>query len=379
MIFFLLSATLALSFLLGWLIIPHIVRLAMRLHLYDQPDARKVHKKPIPRIGGVSFLPIATVTLAMVLVPYLRLDPLHAGLWSNMQAGHLLAYLCGALLIYVIGLYDDLYTASYRIKFVVQIVAASLLCVSGLWVANFSNVFYIREVPYWLGMPFTVFFVVYVTNAMNLIDGIDGLSSGLSIITLVIMAGLNVVAGDQIWAFMSIAFAGVLCAFFVYNVFSWRNKIFMGDAGSLSLGYTLAFLVLHFWQRDPVWNPLFHNVGLVALSPLVIPLLDVVRVFFVRLLHRRNPFLPDKNHIHHLLLDAGFSARNTLVLILAFSLVIIVINCLVADFISQTIMLINDIFLYSILVLTALYLKKDKLNKAYDDYYYDDNAPGKEQ
>lgn len=346
MIFPIILATLGISFLLGILIIPRIVNLAMRLHLYDNPDARKVHKKPIPRIGGVTFLPIAIISLAFVLVPYLRLDTNQTELWAGMQIQHLLAYLSGALLIYIVGLYDDVYTASYRVKFIVQIIAGSLLCISGLWVANFSNVCFVNEVPFWIGMPFTVFFVVYVTNAMNLIDGIDGLSSGLSIIALSIIAALNLIAGDLIWAFMSTAFIGILCAFFYFNVFSWKYKIFMGDAGSLSLGYTLAFLVLHFWQRNPVWNPVFHNVGLVALSPLVIPLLDVVRVSLFRILRKNNPFLPDKTHIHHLLLDAGFSSKNTLFLILTFSGIIIVANSLIADFISQTLMIITDIILY---------------------------------
>ncbi len=360
MVYPILLAILILAVLLGLLIIPRIVNLAMRLHLYDQPNARKIHSRPIPRIGGTVFLPIATISLALILVPYLRLDSNHAELWAGMQAQHLLAYLSGALLIYIIGLYDDLFSASYRIKFFVQIIAGSLLCISGLWVANFSNVCFINEVPFWIGMPFTVFFVVYVTNAMNLIDGIDGLSSGLSIISLLILTILNLIAGDLIWAFMSIAFCGVLCSFFYFNVFSWKYKIFMGDAGSLSLGYTLAFLVLHFWQREPVWNPYFHNVGLVALSPLTIPLLDVIRVSLFRILNKKNPFLPDKTHIHHLLMEAGFSAKNTMFLILCFSIIIIFANTIIADFISQTLMIVIDFVLYIFLCFSVHYLIQQK-------------------
>lgn len=360
MVLFIILVLFIISFILGIVIIPRIVSLAVHLHLYDQPNARKVHQKPIPRIGGTVFLPIAIVSLALVLVSYLRLYSNHAELWADMQAQHLLAYLSGALLIYIIGLYDDLFSASYRIKFFVQIVAGLLLCISGLWVANFSNVCFVNEVPFWIGMPFTIFFVVYVTNAMNLIDGIDGLSSGLSIITLIILTALNLIAGDLIWAFMSVSFCGILCAFFYFNVFSWKYKIFMGDAGSLSLGYTLAFLVLHFWQRDPVWNPYFHNVGLVALSPLTIPLLDVIRVSLFRILNKKNPFLPDKTHIHHLLMEAGFSAKDTLFLLLCFSAVIIVANYLIADFISQTLMIFTDIVLYICLCLFVHYLIRQK-------------------
>jgi len=358
MIVLILLAILFISFALGILIIPRIVLLANHFHLYDQPNARKIHAKPIPRIGGTAFLPVAVIATAIVLVPYLRIVTNHADLWSDMQIQHLLAYLCGSLIIYIVGLYDDLYCLSYRSKFVAQIIASLLLCISGLWVANFSNICYINIVPFWIGMPFTILFVVYVTNAMNLIDGIDGLSSGLSILTLIIMTSLNLIAGDLIWAFSSVAFIGVLCAFFYFNVFSIKYKIFMGDAGSLSLGYTLAFLVLHFWQRDPVWNPVFHNVGLVALSPLAIPLLDVVRVFFFRILHKKNPFMPDKTHIHHLLMDAGISPRMTLMLILYFSCVIVLANYLIADYISQTIMLLTDIILYTVLIIAIASIRK---------------------
>ncbi len=348
------------TFALGFFIIPHLVQKAHELHLYDSPDERKVHKRPIPRIGGVIFLPIAMFTFVLVFVVYylIRIDVNE--LWDESSTRHFLAYICGAILIYSIGLYDDIYGASYRIKFVFQIAAALILCSSGLWIANFSNVFFIKEVHVLVGAPFTILFIVFVTNAMNLIDGIDGLASGLSIIAFTIIFFLNFAIQNYIWVFFCAAFIGVLIAFYYYNVYSWKYKIFMGDAGSLTLGYTLTFLVLHFWQRDPVWNPIFHNVGLVAISPLTIPMLDVIRVFFVRIKNKKNPFLPDKNHIHHLLLAAGFNARDTLMLILVFSVIIIVANYLIADFISQTVMLITDVVLYAGLVFMANSLRKEK-------------------
>lgn len=135
-------------------------------------------------------------------------------------------------------------------------------------------------------------------------------------------------------------------AFFYYNVFDKKRKIFMGDAGSLTLGYTLAFLILHFWQANPVWNNIMHNAGIVAMSTLIIPLFDVVRVFMSRIRDGRNPFLADKNHIHHKLLRTGLSGTMTMIAILIMSIAFIAINYFVASYISQTLMIIVDVILY---------------------------------
>lgn len=334
---------------LGLYLTPYIVRLSHELHLYDLPDSRKVHQLPIPRLGGMVFVPVVLIVISTVLVVLLRLNYDVDALWKGTTVQHFLAYVAGAIMLYFIGLFDDVHGVSYRVKFVVQIMAASLLCISGLWICDFSHLFLIDRLPFWLGMPITVLFVVYVTNAMNLIDGIDGLASGLSALSLVVIAALYVVDLDTVWAMLSVAFLGVVLAFFYYNVFEKKNKIFMGDAGSLTLGYTLSFLILHFWQYNAVWNIHLHNIGIIALSTLVIPLLDVVRVFASRIRDGRNPFLPDKNHIHHKFLRAGLGPKMTMVSIILASLFIIVCNYLVAAYISQTLIIVADILFYCFL------------------------------
>ena len=150
---------------------------AKEMHLYDLPDSRKVHTLPIPRLGGITFLPAATIAVSAAVVVAMREGSYMAGGISDGDVQHVLAFLCGAMMLYVIGFYDDVHGASYRVKFLVQILAAAALCISGLWVANFGHVFWIDSVAWWFGMPFTMLCVVYVTNAMNLIDGLDGLSS----------------------------------------------------------------------------------------------------------------------------------------------------------------------------------------------------------
>ena len=337
-----------LSAFLGLLIIPRVVHLSHELHLYDQPDKRKVHQLPIPRLGGVAFLPIVIITIAMIIVVVLRLGYDADILWESSIIQHFLAYLSGAMMLYSVGLYDDVHGVSYKVKFVIQIISAAILCVSGLWVADLSYVFFIREIPWWIGMPFTILAVVYVTNALNLIDGIDGLASGLSIIALAVIAGLNIILGHTAWAMIAMAMIGVLLAFFYFNVFGKKNKTFMGDAGSLTLGYTLSFLILHFWQRDPVWNPALHNIGIVAISTIIIPMFDVVRVMISRIRDGRDPFLPDKNHIHHKLMRTGMSTTTTMITLLIMSVGIIAMNYLICS-ISQTLMIIVDIVAFCLM------------------------------
>lgn len=343
----LITSTFIIAVFLGIIITPRIVQVARELHFYDMPDSRKVHKLPIPRLGGVAFLPSVLIAIAAVLSIASRFNVSIEELIVNGSVGHFIAYIAGASMLYILGIYDDIYGVSYKYKFVVQILAAVILCVSGLWIASFEHILRIDVIPYWIGMPFTILFVVYLTNAMNLIDGIDGLASGLSIISFSITAVLCSLAGDITWAMLAIAYIGVLAAFFSFNVFGKKNKIFMGDSGSLILGYTLSFMILHFWQANPIWNPVLHNLGIVALSTLIIPMFDVVRVMMSRLRDHRNPFLPDKNHIHHKFLRTGLSPKMTMIALLLLSCFIVLSNYIVATYMSQTLIIVLDIFLFT--------------------------------
>ena len=266
-----------------------------------------------------------------------------------MELVHFMAYIAGGMMLFAVGMFDDIKRVPYKMKFAIQLFASVLLCIAGLWVADLSYVFFLNEIPWWCGMPLTILTVVYVTNAMNLIDGIDGLSSGLSIISLICITYLLVITGQYFWAMLSIILLGIMCGFFYYNVFGKKDKTFMGDAGSLTLGFTLCFLLLHFWQRDPVWNPVMHNIGLVAVSTLIIPLFDVTRVTLSRLRDHRPPFMPDKNHIHHKLMRAGLSPHMTMITIFLLSIGFIIVNYFVAATLSQTLMVVMDIMLFTLM------------------------------
>ena len=348
---YVLTITLLSGLLLGFFIIPKMVELSYELHIYDLPDSRKVHKQPIPRMGGMAFLPIAIITIVLAIVMMLCIDSTIESLWSDVTVQSLAAYLGGALMIYAIGLYDDIHGVGYRTKFLVQAIAASLLCISGLWITDMPGTLCDCEIPLWAGIPFTILFIVFITNAMNLIDGIDGLASGLAIISLTTITLLNILAGDYVYALLASAYIGVLVAFFYFNVMAERHKTFMGDTGSLTLGFTLSFLILHMWLPTTTVSQRMPNADIIAAGTLAIPSLDVIRLTVSRLCNGRNPFLPDKNHIHHKLIRTGLGARGTLITLLALSAALTAANCLMASCVSQLLILITDIIIYALIII----------------------------
>lgn len=358
------------------LTLPQILVLAFKKRLLDLPNNRKVHNRPIPRLGGVTFLPIILIVFSTIIVLAIRYSLFkdsisdHADdmqitflhrIWDESHVGHFVGFIAGSLMLYFIGLYDDIVGLSYKYKFIAQILAGALLCISGLWIANLGNVFYISNMAWYIGMPFTILVIVYITNALNLIDGIDGLAAGLSSISLLVIAAVSIWTAQWPWALLATISLGVTCTFFYFNVFNKRMKIFMGDAGSLTLGFLLSFLTLHFWQKDPVWHPILHNVGIIVISSLLIPLMDVVRVFASRIRDGRNPFMPDKNHIHHKLLRTGLKARGTMLTILFLTFLIVAMNYAVASWMSQTLMIIADILLFILMhiVINIFIIKKE--------------------
>ena len=333
-----------LSILLATVIIPRILFISYKKRLFDVPDSRKVHKTPIPRLGGLSFLPVILIALCSVTgIRYYTYHPVDM-LWASDLFIQYLFLIVGLTLLYLVGVADDLVGVGYRYKFVIQILAALLFPLSGLWINDLGGLLGLHEIPAYIGMPLTVFLTVYITNAINLIDGIDGLASGLSCIALGLLIIVCALVGQWTHAFLAAATLGVVITFYYYNVFSVSGrKLFMGDAGSLTLGYILSFLVLHFWQKTQLWDPFTMNLNMVTVSTLLIPLLDVVRVFYSRVSEGRNPFTPDKNHIHHRLLRTGMKVRTVMITLLMLSLFFVVSNFILSFYINTTFMLLLDL------------------------------------
>ncbi len=332
------------------ILIPKIILIAFRRKLFDEVNERKVHRGVVPRLGGIAFFPAILFSMALVVAVNLRFNNI---LMLNEAAAYTVQIyfeICAIILLYLVGIADDLIGVRYLAKFVVQIIAAILLVCSGMYIGNFYGILWINEMPIWLSCIFTAFIVVYVVNAINLIDGIDGLASGLSTIALVFYAIVFFRGGEFMYSMLAAATAGTLFPFFYYNVFgdaTRQKKIFMGDTGALTTGMVLVFCAIAVMCAKPDFLTLDYNPAMVALSPLVIPCFDVFRVYFHRVRRGRNPFLPDKCHIHHKLLALGVNQTRALLLILLASIVFIGMNVLLSPFINPTLLLLLDVFIWT--------------------------------
>lgn len=356
--------TFLISALIARILIPRILLISMRKKLFDIPDERKVHKKAIPRLGGVSFFPTTLFSFCFIYAFRLLNGDSVSPIYAGYLLPELLLFACGMTLLYLTGIADDLVGVRYRQKFIIQIFCASLFPISGLWINDLYGLFGIHELSAYIGMPFTVLAVVFITNAINLIDGIDGLASGLSSVALLIFAFLFMDKGLWSYAMLAAGTFGVLVPFFYYNVFGSAErarKIFMGDTGSLTLGYTLSFLAIKYSQVNP--NVISYTEGafIIAFSTLIIPSFDVVRVILVRFRQGKSPFEPDKNHIHHKLLAIGLSPRKAMLSLLFMSCAFSAANILLMPYINNTVMLVADIVIWIGLNLWWDYLRDGKL------------------
>lgn len=326
------------SGLMGLIVLPRINNIAREKHLVDIPDERKVHKDPIPRLGGVCFLPITLMSIFLFNILCIILKG------SELEATDTQTFLriqccgIGAILLYLVGVADDLVGVNYKAKFAAQIAAASLFPLCGL---TFKSVFAsigIPDAPAWLYIPFTIFMVVYIINSINLIDGVDGLASGICIIAFGVYTFIFAYLHLPFLVSTCLSILGVLIVFFFFNVFGREKKgfrkLFMGDTGSLTLGYFISFLSLSlsFYCKELK----FELSGLMYLlfAPLVIPLLDIVRVVYARFRDRVPLFKPDKRHIHHKLLRTGMSPHWVMISLLALSLYFIAINTILPRYYS---------------------------------------------
>jgi len=322
--------TFVVSGVLTAFLLPKIVSIAVKKDLYDLPDERHIHVGKVPRLGGLAFLPamIFAVFLVFSLKSPFSFNADDKEFFLPMR--QLLIAGLGSVVMYIVGVADDIAGVRYRHKFAAQAIAAGLMCLSGVWIDSFHGFLGIYQIPMWLGMPFTMLIVVLVINSINLIDGIDGLASGLCIIGISAFAFLFICNGYYRFTMVAVAALGCLVPFYGYNVFGTpekRNKIFLGDTGSLFMGYLLSFFAIKTTTIEPLAVEMNQAYYLVyAYSILLLPVLDVLRVFYNRIRRRRNPFLPDKTHIHHKFLALGLSMRQARWLIFAISAMFFAVN-----------------------------------------------------
>lgn len=312
--------------LLGQIIIPRILVISLRKRLFDQPDSRKVHHRPISRLGGVTFFPVILIVMCTIgLLQFYEMENITSSVISES-----LCLVAGLMLLYMIGVCDDLIGVRYRRKFEVQILAAAFLPFAGLSIQNLGGLFGWYEISPLVGVPLTMLLTVFLINAINLIDGIDGLASGLCMVAITLFGMSFAWHGSWMYALLAFASVGVLVPFFFYNVFGNANrghKIFMGDTGSLTLGFILSVMVVKYVSVMVQESSRLDGAPVVmAFSVLLVPSLDVCRVVLNRFRRRVHPFKPDKSHIHHKFLNMGFTPRRSMILIQLMAVAFIVLT-----------------------------------------------------
>lgn len=312
--------------LLGQIIIPRILVISLRKRLFDQPDSRKVHHRPISRLGGVTFFPVILIVMCTIgLLQFYEMEKITSSVISES-----LCLVAGLMLLYMIGVCDDLIGVRYRRKFEVQILAAAFLPFAGLSIQNLGGLFGWYEISPLVGVPLTMLLTVFLINAINLIDGIDGLASGLCMVAITLFGVSFAWHGSWMYAVLAFASVGVLVPFFFYNVFGNANrghKIFMGDTGSLTLGFILSVMVVKYVSVMVQESSRLDGAPVVmAFSVLLVPSLDVCRVVLNRFRRRVHPFKPDKSHIHHKFLNMGFTPRRSMILIQLMAVAFIVLT-----------------------------------------------------
>lgn len=334
------------SIIMGILIIPRIISISHEKRLMEDPNHRDVHSTPTPRFGGIAFVPIIIMAVFSFNCLCTQISSIDIVGYDSTTLMQVQAFGIGLMILYLVGIADDLVSVNFKAKFASQIVAGGLLTSTGLWLNNDMSLFGINDIPAWIGVPVSIFLVVYITNAINLIDGVDGLASGICILTFAFYAFIFALQEEHLFVCISLATLGVLCVFFVFNVFGGEGrsfkKLFMGDTGSQTLGYTISFLILILSQYAGQRVFVVTGAMYAALAPLVIPLLDIIRVVYARYRDRVPLFQPDRRHIHHKLLRAGLSTTMTMVTLLLLTTGFIGLNVVLPMYLRSTWVVIGN-------------------------------------
>ena len=274
--------------------LPLLARFATKWGIVDQPGMRKVHETPVPRIGGIA------MAAAAFLAAFIAIDLQAPDRWFLLAAAILVAF----------GACDDRFDLDYRVKFIGQFLAVGIVVFAGDVQIRAITLDDRIMLPAWISMPLTVFFLIGITNAVNLADGLDGLAGGTTFLCLCAVALLSSLGDHSAGTALCLAFAGAILGFLRFN--TYPATVFMGDAGSQLLGFAVGVLSLRATQSG--------SSALSAAIPvllLALPILDTLSVMVQRVSEGRSPFSPDKNHIHHKLLALGFSHHEAVMVIYA--------------------------------------------------------------
>jgi UDP-GlcNAc:undecaprenyl-phosphate GlcNAc-1-phosphate transferase len=292
-------------------ITPVWIMVCKKYHLFEKKDERKHHTGSTPSMGGLSI--VAGIFISFFIFS------------SGEDFLKLKFIFVAAILLFLTGIFDDLLTMRPGKKFIVQFIAACLVVIGGIRLNNFYGLLGIHEIPVWFQFPITLLVIVLFTNAFNFIDGVDGLAGTIGLISAVVFGYLFFKYGQTDFALLCFCLSGALIGFLFYNFYP--AKIFMGDTGSLVIGFLLITFAINLLNLN-----LVSPGDVIAISPsfifavLFIPVYDIARVSIIRILNRESIFKADRNHIHHMILRHGFGHRWTSLMLAAFNIFIIIIE-----------------------------------------------------
>jgi UDP-N-acetylmuramyl pentapeptide phosphotransferase/UDP-N-acetylglucosamine-1-phosphate transferase len=285
------------SLVVSFLVMPLIIGLLRRKNLMDTPDRRKIHRNVIPSMGGIGIIAGMGVSLLIWLT-----------FKGIVEFKYLLA---GVGLLFVVGIRDDLLPVSPRVKIIVQILAASIVVVSGVMINSGFGLFGVQDLNITIRVFLSIGFIIFFTNSFNLIDGLDGLAGTIALIIATFFTSWFYLNEAYYLAVIGAAVIGAVLGFIYYN---WQPaRIFMGDTGALSLGFLFAVLGILFLNQaaNPQHEIYKINAPVAMLiAVLFVPIFDTSRIIVVRLVKRRSPFEPDNNHTHHVLMRLGLTHRQ---------------------------------------------------------------------
>lgn len=338
-----------LAFLITFFSIPVIIQVAKDKKLFDEPDERKVHKAVIPTLGGLGIF--AGFIIASLLGVPSTVPPVFQ------------YFIAAALVIFFLGIKDDILILSASKKFIGQIVAAGIIIkFGGIQISDMHGFLGMHAIPHTASILLTLFTIIVVTNSFNLIDGVDGLAGSLGLLTSLLFGTYFLLTSQLMYAVMAFSLAGSLIAFLIYN-FS-PAKIFMGDTGSLLIGLLNAIFVIKFIAvaGDPSLGLPLESAPAIGFAILIVPLFDTLRVVTIRIISRRSPFSPDRNHIHHFLLELGYSHKKITITCIAGNLLFISLAYMLSF--AGTTMVILALSGVSLGIVSIVYYSRPKAKSA---------------
>lgn len=289
------------AILLTYLLIPFIRKIALLIELVDKPNHRKVHHQPVPLVGGISIF----ISTSLVLALTISID---SGTLGNKNI------FIAAFILLVMGVIDDRFDLRATLKLGIQLILAHYIFEQGIKIESFYGFFGIYALAPWAQYVVTVTVITGVINAFNLMDGIDGLAAGIAILGFGVLTFLSVLIGHNTMTLIFLTLIGSLLTFLRFNL-SVKQKIFMGDAGSIVLGFILVVSSISLLQSAHHSEYLYW-VALGVVAVLLVPVLDALRVFRKRAKSGKSPFHADKTHLHHLILSLGLKHKMTTITIL---------------------------------------------------------------